>query len=146
MNRQTHYAVNQPRVIHETIDGEAIIMDLNQGFYFSLEGLGAEIWNLLVEGTAVDRVVGVISQRYAGDDETIRTGVQELITSLEAASLIVPADAPPSPTEPEPTATGDSAEKSLFVAPKLNTYSDMKNLLLLDPIHDAADGAWPNRD
>jgi hypothetical protein len=94
----------------------------------------------------IDRVVGVISQRYVGDDETIRTGVQELITSLEAASLIVPADAPPSPKEPEPKATGDSAEKSPFVAPKLNTYSDMKNLLLLDPIHDAADGAWPNRD
>ena len=39
--------VNSPHVVHETIDGETIIIHLGTGTYYSLDGVGADIWALL---------------------------------------------------------------------------------------------------
>jgi hypothetical protein len=44
---------------------------------------------------------------------------------------------PPSP-EPVP-----QTEKKHFVAPCLHKYTDMQELLLIDPIHDVDDYGWP---
>ena len=38
------YRVNSEQVINETIDGEAIMIDLASGAYFSLSQVGAEVW------------------------------------------------------------------------------------------------------
>ena len=41
------YRVNEPTVIQEIIDGEAIIADLGQGFYYSLDQGGSLFGALL---------------------------------------------------------------------------------------------------
>lgn len=37
------------------------------------------------------------------------------------------------------------AGKKAFLAPQINKYEDMKELLLLDPIHDVSVGGWPQQ-
>ena len=37
-------SINSPSVVGEIIDGEAVIMDLRAGHYFSSQGAGCEIW------------------------------------------------------------------------------------------------------
>ncbi len=39
-----------------------------------------------------------------------------------------------------PISAGD---RPAFEAPVLESYSDMQDLLLLDPIHDVDDAGWP---
>ena len=43
MSTRTIYNVNGPKVVHELFDDEAVIVDLDSGNYYSLEGLGAQI-------------------------------------------------------------------------------------------------------
>jgi hypothetical protein len=44
------FAVDPRRVVHETIDGETILIALETGVYYSLSGSGPEVWDLVLAG------------------------------------------------------------------------------------------------
>jgi len=37
----------------------------------------------------------------------------------------------------------DRADNARFQPPTLNKYTDMRDMLLLDPIHDVGESGWP---
>ena len=84
------YRINTPQVITETIDGEAIMINLGTGNYYSLAGSGAEVCGWLEQGAEVDAVVEALAQGYDGPNELIADTVQDLIRELEREELIVP--------------------------------------------------------
>ena len=43
MSTNTHFKINTPKIVHETIDGETVILNLDNGNYYSLAGIGADI-------------------------------------------------------------------------------------------------------
>lgn len=143
--KQMSFKINVPQVVHETIDGETVIINLDSGNYYSLREVGAVIWNLIAQGADEAHIVEMLTQRYNGQPETMSQGVNALLTQLQAEQLITPqpsdeTNAQPVHTEPEQT------EKQDFVMPVLESFTDMQDLLLLDPIHevDAAEG-WPKQ-
>lgn len=143
MNNQ-RFRVNTPTVTHETIDGEAVIINLDSGNYYSLVEVGSFIWGLIEKGASASEVQNVILQAYQGDAQDIDRGVQELLAQLQQENLIVPVDEAGEAVDPaqsEPSNNGH--EKPSFNAPMLHKYSDMQELLLLDPIHDVDDAGWP---
>ena len=48
------------------------------------------------------------------------------------------------PPEPE-SGNGSCPGPATYSKPELHVYSDMEELLLLDPVHDVGDEGWPNR-
>ena len=145
MNNQ-RFRVNTPMVTHEIIDGEAVIINLDTGNYYSLVETGSLIWSLVDKGASASDVQSLVQQTYQGNATDIDRGVQELLGQLQQENLIVPVDgAPPVDlTELEQILpAGNSHEKPSFNPPLLNKYSDMQELLLLDPIHDVDEAGWP---
>ena len=145
MNNQ-RFRVNTPTVTHEIIEGEAVIINLDTGNYYSLVETGSLIWSLVDRGASASEVQNLIQQGFQGDAMNIDRGVHELLAQLQQENLIVPADEAPAVdlTELEqilPATNGH--EKPQFNPPLLNKYSDMQELLLLDPIHDVDDAGWP---
>ena len=49
------YRINSPPVIHQTLDGEVIVVNLDTGTYYSLVGTGAAIWDAVERGASVGR-------------------------------------------------------------------------------------------
>ena len=47
MDKSLHFRINNPKVIHETIDGETVIVNLDSGNYYSLDATGADIWEYM---------------------------------------------------------------------------------------------------
>src|ERR1041385_7649061 len=135
------FRVNTPTVTHETIDGEAVIINLDSGNYYSLVEAGSFIWSLVERGASASELQQVVQQTYQGDASDIDRGVQELLVQLQQENLIVPVDGAVEPAEVLPSSNGH--EKPLFNAPLLNKFSDMQELLLLDPIHDVDEAGWP---
>lgn len=142
MNNQ-RFRVNTPTVTHETIDGEAVIINLDSGNYYSLVEAGSFIWGLVEKGASASEVQAVILQTYQGDAEDVDRGVQELLAQLQQENLIVPVEGAAEAFEPIPAVSSNGHEKPSFSAPSLHKYSDMQELLLLDPIHDVDDAGWP---
>lgn len=55
MNSASQFRINAPTVISETIDGEAIIINLDTGAYYSLRETGAAVWQLIDKARPVRR-------------------------------------------------------------------------------------------
>src|SRR4051794_9749502 len=92
MQAETRFRLNAPNVIAETIEGEAILVDLRTGNYYSIQGSGSQIWEALAQGVPVDRVAEEIATAFSLDRETARTAVSSLSQELEREGLIVPVD------------------------------------------------------
>ena len=137
------FRVNTPTVTHETIDGEAVIINLDSGNYYSLIEVGSFIWELVEKGASASEVLNLILQTYQGDARDLDRGVQELLTQLLQENLIVPVDQAGTVDLNQVLPSNNGHEKPLFNPPVLHKYSDMQELLLLDPIHDVDDTGWP---
>jgi len=137
--------INTPAVVSDIIDGEAVILSLVTGNYYSLEGSGAEIWDLLVQGLAITEVTETLSGRYGVGLEVIEAAVTQLIHDLEAEELISQVESRDSDASNAFTVS-DSAKSNpgqAFIPPKLVKYTDLQDLLLLDPIHEVSPEGWP---
>jgi hypothetical protein len=133
-------------VTHETIDGEAVIINLDSGNYYSLVEAGSLIWALVDKGASAREVQDLVQQSYQGNALDIDRGIRDLLNQLQQENLIVPVDGVPEVNLNElkqilPYNNGH--EKPSFNPPSLNKYSDMQELLLLDPIHDVDEAGWP---
>ena len=146
MNPAACYRVNAPKVVHDVIDGEAVLVNLNNGNYYSIDRVGADVWNLVEKRAAVHQIVHHIASLYEGSPEEIEKSIHELLEELHREELIVP-DARvqlPQGTAFDDAANGQGTERAPFETPRLHKYSDMEDLLLLDPIHDVDERGWPN--
>lgn len=146
MATNSRFRVNRPEVISETIDGETVVVDFESGNYYSLDQTGAVIWGLLDDSATVGEIVETLAHQYTTSSETIVSAVAELLAQLEREGLIVPDDGQRPRGErkslpPEAAAAGSSGRP--FEAPVLHKYTDMQELLLLDPIHEVDDAGWP---
>ena len=135
------YQVRTPAVVHEVFEDEVVIVNLDSGDYYSLSDAGVAFWNCLLAGWSVGETLGALMSRYAGEQSAIESAVRALITELVRAELIIPGSSDQaSPPAGNPTDAGD---RPPFVPPVLNRYSDMRDLLLIDPIHEVDETGWP---
>jgi hypothetical protein len=136
---------NPAKIAHETIDGETILIHLETGFYYSVDGAGSEIWGGLAAGRSVDGIAGELEARYAAGHEELAAAVRRLAAEFVAESLLEPVlgEAVIEPSA-APTSNGDANVTKLeFAAPVLRKYTDMQDFLLVDPIHQTTDAGWP---
>jgi len=131
--------INSPRIAHETIDGETVLIDFDSGAYFSTSGTGALMLDCLLKGLNRDEVMETLTGSLAGDPAVMCGALDDFISQLETEALIVPSVAEP-PSQP-PCAV--AASKVDFTVPLLEKYTDMQDLLLLDPIHEVNETGWP---
>ena len=146
MDMECRYEANGNGVIHETIDGEAVIINLMSGRYYSIQGSGAEIWNLIHAKASIGQAARWLAQRYALPETDMQNMVTQFLAQLVQEELIRPLPSSqgesPGNVDLELPAAEISADHP-FARPALRTYTDMQDLLLLDPIHELDDAGWP---
>ncbi|CBH23191.1 Conserved hypothetical protein [Salinibacter ruber M8] len=76
---------------HQTsteVDGESVILDLEEGVYYGLNPMGARIWSKIQEPTAVEEITGAITAEYDVSAERCREDVLSLLRDLKENELI----------------------------------------------------------
>lgn len=141
MNRA--YQPNSPAVASEVIDGEAVIMHLKSGKYFSAAASGGFIWACVERQQPIDHIAELFVQRYAATPEQAKTAIGSFIRDLLAEDLIRELSDKHQPALLSLAEIGSVDSRRVFISPTLNVYSDMQDLLLLDPIHDVDEVGWP---
>jgi hypothetical protein len=139
------YRVNVPAVVHQTIDGEAVIIHLERGLYYSLDKVGADVWAAVHIGMSVPALTDRLKDRYAHVGAEIDTAIAALLEELTQEELIVE-DVAVLETGPEEATSPDGASWPRgipFERPVLRKYTDLQDLLLLDPIHQVDEAGWP---
>jgi hypothetical protein len=76
------------------LEGEAVILNLADGVYYGLDGVGARIWALLQEPRSVGELAGAVAAEYDVDPGTALADLLTLLGELAGRGL-VEAAAPP---------------------------------------------------
>lgn len=133
------YKLNIRDVGQENIEGEVVAISLTSGSYYSMVGTAADAWELLVKGASAEAIAHNLAGRYDASEVEIQNSVEEFISQLLAESLVV--------AVPESEAASADfvsvPEKLAFTPPSFERFDDMKDMLILDPIHDVSDAGWP---
>ncbi|WPB82956.1 PqqD family protein [Sediminicoccus rosea] len=132
------YVSNAAVVASEQFDGELVVIQFDTGRYFSLSGMAMPAWQLLQSPVTRDAMLFALSQA-AGDTAPepaeLASQLDALIEQLVAEALLIEAEAPGIAAVIEPFN---------YAAPRVDIYSDLADLVSLDPIHDVdAMMGWP---
>jgi hypothetical protein len=136
-----HYRMNLPRIAHETLDNETIIIDFDRGTYYSLQDTSHWIWHLLEKMLSVEEIIDQTTTCFTGEQEEMEAAVRQFVGKLAQAELIVKTTAPLAKTSPLL-----AVHQGPFTPPLLEEHSDIQDLLLLDPIHEVSKQGWPMRN
>lgn len=131
--------VNAEAAACQIIDGEAVLIHFDSGRYFSSLGTGSEIIRLLELGHPVAAIASAFRSRFADGVVDVDGAIAGFVAELLNEELFVPDGG----AVPSAAVTIEVAE---FSAPKLEKYSELEDLLKLDPIHDVDPAGWPLRE
>jgi hypothetical protein len=120
---------NQEEVAAKVMDGEAILINLANGSYYSMDKVGGVIWEAIERQCSLAEIAAFIAARYDAPEERIRADLEHLAAELLKEKLVDLS----TESAGGPVPTDESQERLTYETPELNTYSDMKNLLALDP-------------
>ena len=69
-------------VLASPLGGEVVLLEPEEGIYYSLNEVGARIWDIIRDPVAVDSICRRISEEYDVDLERCHADVLELLTEL----------------------------------------------------------------
>jgi hypothetical protein len=127
--------VANDRIAAEDFAGEVVLVDIEKGIYFSIQGLAVDLWRSFAEPRQPD---AVLDQFVAhGADRAVLAGAldellrNELLCETSALPVTGPVCSMP--------AAG-------FAAPVVAVFSDLAELIAIDPVHEVdASAGWPLR-
>lgn len=139
---------NRPTVISEHIDGETVMINLETGNYYSLNGGAARIWALIdgAESVTVDQLIAGLRQQGV-DEPALPAQVTAFVDELSQERLVVssaPGSAANGDGEGQDGTAAGTADPGPWSAPSLARFTDMQDLLVLDPVHEVDDRGWPH--
>jgi hypothetical protein len=144
---KTFFKIKTPNVVYEIYETEVVLINLDNGNYYSVTGTAAEIFNLILTDGSRAGIYKWIIRKYEGNETENINSVDSFIESLLNEGLIL-GDNKSYGTVPsknnETTFLNTDPGKSHFEPPVLNRYTDMQDLLLLDPVHEVDETGWPN--
>ncbi len=136
---EDYFLVNEAKVVSQTLEGEAIVINLEKGNYYSFNVTGSEIWDSIIAGHSLRTIEQCISDRYNVSLEQAEEEVRAFVTSLEQEDLVTRTEKGET-AHSAPTVTKATEQ---FVRPSFERYDDMQEMLLADPIHDVGETGWP---
>ncbi len=135
------YRINAGKVAHETIDDETIMINFDTGAYYSTDQLGMEIWEHMKCDDTLAGLCDMMARRYTGVRAEMEAALHGFLQEMVTEGLLLAMES--SETASITTSREHDAPSTPFHPPVLQKYTDMQDLLLLDPIHDVDAQGWP---
>jgi len=144
MNLLSRFKPNTHSITYQALADEMVIVYLETGIYYSLESVGTLIWNELTAGSSMKKVMEELCLRFDELPEEIEKSLKGFITQLQEEKLITPQK------EVEltfsffhPPSKHFCYAKAPYIHPYLNKYTEMQELLLLDPSeNEGMESSW----
>ena len=74
--------------VSSEIDGEAVLMSIDDGEYFKIDEIGTRIWQLIESETAVSDLISKIEQEFEVEPEKCEAEVLDFLNDLEEHKLL----------------------------------------------------------
>lgn len=139
MIRKCSYRMNKEFVVYEQMDVELTVINLQEGHYFIGKDSAIDIFLMLEDAKTVEDLIIQVQAIYSVQETVLRDEVMSLIDMWLTNDLIAESD---ESSTAEPL---NSSELKTWTKPVFIAFDDMRDLLLLDPIHEADldQQGWP---
>ena len=131
------FQMRKEQVTFERIDGELIIISMDSGKYFSATGSAADVFYLIEKQTPLGSFKRILSNNFSSEVE--QSEIDALIEIAIREGLIETCQ---QPSQLDPELPLDY-QRSSWTAPNLIEFSDLQDLILVDPVHDTSLKGWP---
>lgn len=131
------YRLNEEKMFYDMAEGQAIVINTENGLYYGASSMGSAVLDALVGGASEEAVLRSI-RALPGCPEDIHAQLQVFLARLMELEILVPAEGAggPAPTF-DRTALGNG------FAMTADVYADVQELLMADPVHEVdVDLGW----
>src|SRR5579859_5112253 len=77
-----------PSVMAAEVDGEIVMMSIEQGCYFGLDDVGSDIWKRIEQPCSFAALVDGLAADYEADRNTIVSDVTALLTQMAEQDVV----------------------------------------------------------
>ncbi|MBL6750791.1 MAG: PqqD family protein [Nevskia sp.] len=127
-------------IVHEKFDDETVIVNLDSGCYYNLQGCADRVWTLVAAGCSEPVIVEEICRGYEGSPALMTAATLGFLNHLAIEQLVERCEG-----EGAAAPAAGASAASPFVVPVLQKFTDMEELLRLDPIHEVDKLGWPSK-
>jgi hypothetical protein len=77
-----------PQVMSRLVGDETVLLDLESGMYFGLDGVGKRIWEAIGEGLTLGEIAAIIVSEYEIEVNQAQADVIEFVGDLVERGLL----------------------------------------------------------
>jgi len=136
--KKTFFKPAGNHIIFEQFDTETVMINLKSGHYFSMNPSGQRIWDLLRHWPTLEEILLALGPEERAGKSGIQNEVAAFLDTLVEQGLT---ERVPQRPDGLPPLTRDAAAD--YAPPQIQVFTDQKELLLLDPIHEVDEPGWP---
>ncbi|WBL76371.1 PqqD family protein [Bradyrhizobium xenonodulans] len=133
-----------PLLISQQFDSEVVLANYQNGVYYNLDGSAAQVWLGLKANRTVEEIASAFAAATGGDVPSVTQQVQAFVDSMLAEGLI--AEGATDARVEISNETWAPVLSGAFAAPEFQRFDNLRELLLMDPVHDAGEEGWPLRE
>lgn len=134
--KKSQWILNKPLCLIEIIEGEAIIINSDKGTYYNLPQQATLIVESLLDGFTLEEIFKLNQL-----DKNIENKITALIKQILNEDILQAGKIDRNKSQPNKLSIIDEA-KDIHI----EIYTDMKEMLELDPIHEADETVgWPKK-
>jgi Coenzyme PQQ synthesis protein D (PqqD) len=123
-------AANEQQVAAKVMDGEAILINLATGAYYSIGATGGFIWSLIEKQLSIHDIVCTLTEHYDVAQSRAEADMLSLSEQLCAEGLVTASVSGAAAGVAPRTA---ASAKLPYQPPTLEKYTDMAEMFALDP-------------
>lgn len=135
--------VNTDEVAGEVVESETIVINFGTGMYYSMDNAGAVAWQLIEGGHSLAEMASIISERYGIESGDVLRDLENIVNALLEERLVVIDE---EATSPAPVTLPLIEKGEKYSGLSLHTYTDMSEILALDPPLPVLKDPWEEPD
>ena len=80
--------IQNKKIIQSKIGDEVVMMDIDSGFYFGMNGVGSVIWQYLSTPISLEELVSNLMEEFKVDKQTCESDTMEFLDNLLEKKII----------------------------------------------------------
>jgi len=129
-------------IAFERLDGEVILVSLASGKYFNFNGTASDVFWLIEQGVPRNQWEVLLSRHFKNSD-SVKHDIDVLVSKLLSARIISQSSTDPVSLREIEYELPNDYQRDNWIEPELAEFSDLKDLILVDPVHDTSLEGWP---
>ena len=82
------YKINSEDITYRIIDNEAVILNLDNGYYYSLNEVGTRIWEAIDKRKNLGEILDLLKEKYHMSEKQLKDDLLALAKDLEKEEII----------------------------------------------------------